>query len=530
MPSESEDIRGLLAPFLVAGLAGTALTPGEREILSRTPPAGLILFGRNVEDIEQLRRLTFEIGTLVEAASGLPPLLMADHEGGRISVLAPALGAPPSQMAAWKPRRVDLLRRIVARTAASMRDAGLNLTLSPVADIDSEPLNPVIGTRAFGDDPRGVAEAVAESVRTIAGQGILSCLKHFPGHGSTKLDSHLTLPVTGHPVEYPGSEELLPFAAGIEAGADSVMTAHISALEGDPPASLDRRIVEGILRDKMGFTGLVITDALEMAGALPDGRAMASIDPASAAGKEATAVPAAVAARAIEAGNDLLLMSRSLEEVFAELDLCSNDLAEALSTPVAARMMRDSAARIAAARKRAASRGGDSAPRTGGDAALRRALAERDLVELLLPLEGSGLGGGVPDFLGTRVDFESGVVRRFISRLLGGLPERYLPDAREPAGPLPVLPVGEPDGREPGLYIFEPAGERGERRVLVLLCRKPPSPRAVGGLARGYAGVVLAERPRDAALIPEGVDVMVTYGTYDAAADRLAAILGSGRD
>ncbi|MCK4549008.1 MAG: glycoside hydrolase family 3 protein, partial [Candidatus Krumholzibacteria bacterium] len=273
------DIHRHLSPFLVTGLAGTELTPAERELLSLAPPAGVILFSRNVESSDQLRLLTSDIRTIVEAASGLTPLIMADHEGGRISVLAAAIGTPPSQMAAWIPRSGKLLSDIVARTAFRMRYCGVNLSLSPVADVASEPLNPVIGTRSFGEDQATVSAAVRIAVRTIAGEGALSCLKHFPGHGATVFDSHLTLPVIGRTIEQLRAEELPPFIAGMEEGADTVMTAHIALAEGDPPASLDRRIVTGLLREKLGFEGVIITDALEMAGVLPDGIAMKSIDP-----------------------------------------------------------------------------------------------------------------------------------------------------------------------------------------------------------------------------------------------------------
>ena len=552
MYSDISNIHRLLSPFLVTGLAGTELTPAEREILSESPPAGVILFHRNVESAGQLGRLTGEVRRIVEAASGMPPLIMADHEGGRISVLAGAIGAPPSQMAAWRPRSGELLAGIAATTSRLMRICGINLSLSPVADVNSEPLNPVIGTRSFGEDPEEVSAAVRIAVRAIAGEGMLSCLKHFPGHGAAALDSHLTLPVIGRTIEQLREEELPPFESGIEAGADTVMTAHIALTEGDPPASLDRTIVTGLLREKLGFDGVVITDALEMAGVLPDGIAMKSIDPASGKSKAVDAVPAAVIARALEAGNDLLLMARPLEEVYAELALHAAALGDEISTAALAGQMERSAARIVSLRDRAnAAFEGDPSIGDlqafldgGGDAYVN----EAQLMRSVFSAAGSNSPGNtgkrpgelvLPVFLGAKPDFDSCVVRRFIFRVLRGLdevgpyvdsggsmtergpdrvPERFF-------DPDELSPVGTGDGLETGLYLFEPVRRPAARRALFLLCREPPPEDVIRTVAAGYDSLVVAGRPWDTALLPPGGSVIVTYGIYDAAADRLAGMI-----
>ena len=518
MSSEINEIHRLLAPFLVTGLAGTELTPAERELLSLAPPAGVILFQRNVESIEQLCNLTHDIKAIVETASGLPPLIMADHEGGRISVLAGAIGAPPSQMAAWKPRSEKLLSGIVSCTVLKMKRCGVNLTLSPVADVASEPLNPVIGTRSFGEDPETVSDAVRIAVRAIAGEGMLSCLKHFPGHGATVLDSHLALPVAGRSIGQLREVELPPFIAGIGEGADMVMTAHIAMIDGDPPASLDREIVTGLLREELGFDGVVITDALEMAGALPDGIAMRSIDPAGG-GKAGDTVPAAVTARALEAGNDLLLMSRPVGEVYAELELHEGDLAEALAGAALAGLMEESAARIAAIRRKASV---CSAGTMVDQAANGRCDESLLMKKILFPDEADG--PALPVFLGAKTDFDSYVVRRFISRVLEGLdrpdsvPERHI-------DPEALIPVRTGDGEETGLYLFEPIRRPAVGRSLIMLCRKPPPGKVVRTVASGYDSVVVAGRPWDAALLPSDSSVAVTYGVYDAAADYIAKII-----
>ncbi len=517
MSGSISDIHIQLAPFLITGLSGPELTPAERELLALAPPAGVILFHRNIESIVQLRRLTEEIRTVIESASGMQPLIMADHEGGRISVLAAAIGAPPSQMAAWAPRSGEILSGIVGFTMARMRECGINVTLSPVADVASEPLNPVIGTRSFGDGPETVSEAVRTAVRAISGEGLLSCLKHFPGHGATVFDSHLTLPAAGRTVDQLREKDLPPFKAGIEAGADMVMTAHIALAGSDMPASLDRGIVTGLLREELGFAGVVITDALEMAGALPDRIAMKAIDPAGE-GKVVDAVPALVMARALEAGDDLLLMSRPVAEVYEELELHESLLRDSLSGASLKELMERSKERIAAMRERMpAVNNGSPEP---DDAGCRE---ESLLMEKLLPDPGA-VAPAVPVFLGDMKDFGSYVVRRFIFRVLAGIGQ---------PGPLPDLPIRRDDlhpvltgeGRESGLFTFEPVSGPDTARSLVLLCRKPPPGDVIRDLAAGFDSVVAAERPWDAGLLPPGTSTAMTYGTFDAAADRLAGML-----
>ena len=516
MAHSISDIHRRLAPFLVTGLSGTELTAGERELLSQAPPAGVILFYRNVESIDQLQRLTGEVNGIIESASGLPPLIMADHEGGRISVLARAIGAPPSQMAIGQSGGKVLVPRILGRTARRMKRCGINLTLSPVADVNSEPLKPVIGTRSFGEDPESVSGAVREAVRTIAEEGMLSCLKHFPGHGATVFDSHLTLPTIGKTIEELQEVEFPPFVAGIEEGADTVLTAHIALSEGDPPASLDRRIVTGLLREKLGFEGVVITDALEMAGVLPDGKAMSSIDPGAADDKAAGAVPAAVIRRALEAGNDLMLMSRPIGEVYDEIAEYEASLSD-ISQDEA------SAARITMLRKRVDTASLD----TSGDDTDDDSEPLSNFAVFSIPNEREyGFPKEIrPVFTGWKRDFDDYVVRRFISRVFEGLDRAGLRP-----GPVPDLDRPEPvrldDGSESGLYTLGQAGWTGSGKVLFLLCRKSPPEEIIRDAALGCEAVVVAARPWDAGMLPDDIPLIITYGIYDGAADQVGDVLG----
>ncbi|HER44526.1 MAG TPA: glycoside hydrolase family 3 protein, partial [Candidatus Eisenbacteria bacterium] len=146
-----------LAPQLVVGLEGLEITESERRLLRSAPPAGVILFARNVSSADQLKSLTRDVISTIAGASGIAPLVAADHEGGRISVLSRAIGTPPSQLATARTGDLDLCRRVYGETARRMAACGVNVMLGPVADVNTEPDNPVIGTRSFGRDPAAVA-------------------------------------------------------------------------------------------------------------------------------------------------------------------------------------------------------------------------------------------------------------------------------------------------------------------------------------------------------------------------------------
>ncbi|MBD3179972.1 MAG: hypothetical protein GF417_10445, partial [Candidatus Latescibacteria bacterium] len=238
----------------VAGISGPYLSEEEIGLIKEYPPAGIILFARNVEDARQLRKLTSEL-------SGINPdlLIMADHEGGMISVLADGAGVPPSQFAMGRVESGELRREVYRETASRMRCLGVDTLLGPLADINSNPENPVIGTRAFPGSAGEVGRLVAEEVEEFRRAGLLTCLKHFPGHGGTGTDSHLALPEAPGLSTENGRIAAIPFRNGIEAGADMVMTGHLEVGESGIPSSLDRPVID-YLRSALGFEGVVITD------------------------------------------------------------------------------------------------------------------------------------------------------------------------------------------------------------------------------------------------------------------------------
>ena len=231
---------------------------------------GVILMGRNIGSPSQTRATIAELQALA-AAKGLPPLFVAtDQEGGRVQRLGPP--DYPKRRAA---REIGVIGdENTARTethaiGAELRDLGFNWDFAPVLDVDNNPRNPVIGSRSYGDEPRRVAAMGAAAVRGFQEDaGILACGKHFPGHGDTETDSHHALPRILHNRARLEAVEFVPFRAAIEAGLAAVMTSHIlfPALDSHLPATLSPIILTGLLREELGFEGLIVTDDLEMKG------------------------------------------------------------------------------------------------------------------------------------------------------------------------------------------------------------------------------------------------------------------------
>lgn len=233
----------------------------------------------------------------LQLRSKLPLLVSADLEWGAAMRVVGAT-AFPQIMAAGATGDTNDAYTIGAAAALEGRAVGIHVNFAPDADLNNNPLNPIINTRSFGEDPRAVSALVRAYVRGVHDQGMLATLKHFPGHGDTETDSHIGLPVITAGYARLDTLELIPFRAGIGAGADIVMSAHIAfpALTGsDDPGTLSAAVLTGLLRDSLRFTGLVVTDALEMG----------AIVSKYGAG-EATV-------RAFLAGSDVLLMPASAD-------------------------------------------------------------------------------------------------------------------------------------------------------------------------------------------------------------------------
>jgi beta-N-acetylhexosaminidase len=225
----------------------------------------------------------------LQKSARIPLLVSADLEAG-LGMRFPDVVYGPWAMAVAATGDPSLARRRALVTAQESRALGLHQVFAPVADVNVDPDNPVINVRSYGEDPAQVSRYVEATVQGLQEGGVTATLKHFPGHGDTHTDSHLTLPVVASSAERLDRVELVPFRAGIAAGARSVMVGHLSvpALD-EAPATLSRPVVTGLLRGKMGFDGLVVTDAMTM--------------------KALSLPPAEASVRAIEAGIDMVLMS-----------------------------------------------------------------------------------------------------------------------------------------------------------------------------------------------------------------------------
>ena len=248
----------LAAACLLPGFAGLEPPDWLREWIERGL-GGVILFARNVADPEQLAALTEALH------AERPDLLVAiDEEGGDVTRLEHERGSSyPGNFALGVVDDVALTERVGAAIGSDLAEVGVNVDFAPVADVNSNPRNPVIGIRSFGSDPELVARHVAAFVRGMQEAGVAACAKHFPGHGDTELDSHHELPTVGGDLD----AALLPFRAATDAGVRAIMSAHIRVPElDDAPATVSRRILHDLLREELGFTGLVVTDALDMKG------------------------------------------------------------------------------------------------------------------------------------------------------------------------------------------------------------------------------------------------------------------------
>ncbi|MFH1017499.1 MAG: beta-N-acetylhexosaminidase [Pseudomonadota bacterium] len=296
-----------IGQLMMIGLAGPRLTREERLFLKIVQPAGVIFFKRNIESPRQLRALAQAVAAELRSQS---PLLGIDQEGGRVARLnAPFTAFPGNDFLGRCCRatgKADLAEAQARAIAAELKSVGVNMNFAPVADVDSNPRNPIIGTRSFSSDPAVAARLVAASVRGYRAAGLVSCAKHFPGHGDTAGDSHRVLPRVRASRATLFARELVPFRAAIRAGVPAIMTAHVvyPALDSKRPATLSAAVLQKLLRGRLGFKGVVVSDDLEMSAIAGHGEVR----------------QAAVAA--IEAGVDLLLVCKSLDrcwEVYEEL-------------------------------------------------------------------------------------------------------------------------------------------------------------------------------------------------------------------
>ncbi|QEO09328.1 glycoside hydrolase family 3 N-terminal domain-containing protein [Protaetiibacter larvae] len=290
---------------LLPGFVGTELPPWLEARLRRGL-AGVCLFAANIVSPDQLRALTAAI-----RAANPHALIAIDEEGGDVSRLYAATGSPfPGNAVLGRLDDASLTASVGAAVARELRAAGVNLNFAPDVDINSNPDNPVIGVRSFGTDPALVARHAAAWIAAHEAEGVAVSAKHFPGHGDTAQDSHHALPVVDLPLDTLRARELVPFVAAVAAGARTIMSSHIllPQLDATGPATFSARILGELLRGPadeggLGFTGVIVSDALDMAGASGE-----------------IGIPAA-AVRALAAGCDLLCIgTRNTDEQLVAIE------------------------------------------------------------------------------------------------------------------------------------------------------------------------------------------------------------------
>ncbi|MEC9490159.1 MAG: beta-N-acetylhexosaminidase [Halanaerobiales bacterium] len=271
-----------------------------RDMIENYHIGGVIYFSRNIESPEQTAELSNKLQQLaLKSEAGIPLFISADQEGGTVTRLTGATHFP-GNMALGAANDQKLAAEVAESTAAELKNLGINMNLAPVLDVNNNPDNPVIGVRSFGEDPELVAKLGAAYIKGLQSGGVIATAKHFPGHGDTDTDSHLDLPIIKHQRSRLNRVELYPFKKAIEAGVDSIMTAHVyfPAIEKKKgiPATLSKSVLTDLLRKELKFNGLIITDCMEMKAIVE------------------TFGTVEGAVKTIEAGSDTVLVSHSYQK------------------------------------------------------------------------------------------------------------------------------------------------------------------------------------------------------------------------
>lgn len=249
------------------GMQGKRLNPLVQREIKQYRVGGVILFAANFGNAKDIEKLCDDLQEKSLEATGIPLFISTDQEGGRVvRVAEDGTVQFPSAMALGQTGNPELAEDAGLVTGYELRKIGINLVLAPVLDVNNNPKNPVINVRSFGSQPELVSEVGTAHARGLRRSLSVPVIKHFPGHGDTDTDSHLALPRIPRDLDALEKTELVPFRRAIGEGAEVVMTAHIlfDSLDTENPATLSREIIEGLLRKKLGFEGLVMTDAMEM--------------------------------------------------------------------------------------------------------------------------------------------------------------------------------------------------------------------------------------------------------------------------
>ncbi len=261
------DLKRKIGQMIVAGFEGTSVTEEIRALITKYHVGNIILFDRNCKTPKQVFNLVKDLQSLAMESNGAPLFVTIDQENGMVARLYQGVTHFPGNMAQGAVNNAEDTYNIGKFTGEGLGALGINFNLAPSLDVNNNPKNPVIGVRSFGDDPSMVGELGAKCINGMQDAGIIATAKHFPGHGDTVVDSHIGLAAVPHDKERLNKVELYPFKKAIEAGVKAIMTAHIifPAFESrELPATLSYNVLTKLLREELGFKGLIITDCMEM--------------------------------------------------------------------------------------------------------------------------------------------------------------------------------------------------------------------------------------------------------------------------
>jgi beta-N-acetylhexosaminidase len=304
------DLKALIGPHFIIGIQGHSLTEDEKNFLVQNQIGGVILFARNIGEPKQIHALCSEIQSLAKLMANRMPLFIGiDMEGGRVHRLQAPFTKWPALAHLGVIDKPNASYQMALAMGLEMAAVGINLDFAPCADVLTNPQNPVIGDRSIGADPLLVEKHVSAMIRGYLKAGMIACVKHFPGHGNTMVDSHLELPIEKETnLESLERVELLPFRKAIKSGVEMVMSAHIHYPQIDPewPGTLSRVIMTDLLWSKLQYRGLTVTDDMGMKAMTNFRRFPKSGSDSALAGLEPLSVGDG-ALRALLAGCDLLL-------------------------------------------------------------------------------------------------------------------------------------------------------------------------------------------------------------------------------
>ena len=295
--------------MIVSGFEGTTLNTRTEELIVQQGIGGLILFERNYENPDQLRQLINDLQSLTADNPEVPPLFISvDQEGGRVARLGAPFTQFPPMSCLGQADSNELAYRFGLGMGRELKAVGVNMDYAPVLDVHSNPANPIIGHRALDSDADKVARLGAELIRGFYGAGVIPVGKHFPGHGDTSQDSHLTLPRVERTRESLEQIELTPFSHVIEKGLEVLMTAHVvyPSWDADRPATFSPTIMNDVLRNSLHFEGVIMSDDLEM----------------QAIDNKMEAIPEL----GVQAGVDIYLICHDLEKVNTLQDAMIRDI------------------------------------------------------------------------------------------------------------------------------------------------------------------------------------------------------------